>query len=316
MRRFFLPVFAVLAGGLLALAWDPVSALLAGDRVEVREAGPGAAVRLGNGASFGQAYPTEHQSPGGNPNAAQMAEMFGGRVNYSFVNGLPANSDVRADLGAVGRVDFLDEAGDLVGACTGAAISETHILTAGHCFYKDGAWRGFTEAIFQLDLLWPPNANPAVYTDYKPPLILELEIPQTEEEALAKANASRWAVKYPSGRDVGRDDLDYAVLPFRAGQWNERTSCSSAIMRWALNRFSRWAAKAARSRQGRTGRSSGIIAIPRKALRGLRSSPTAIVPSWPFMSAATCRAAAWPRTTMPSASRLSQTTTTPSSNPS
>ena len=221
MRRFFLPVFAVLAGGLLALAWDPVSALLAGDRVEVREAGPGAAVRLGNGASFGQAYPTEHQSPGGNPNAAQMAEMFGGRVNYSFVNGLPANSDVRADLGAVGRVDFLDEAGDLVGACTGAAISETHILTAGHCFYKDGAWRGFTEAIFQLDLLWPPNANPAVYTDYKPPLILELEIPQTEEEALAKANASRWAVKYPSGRDVGRDDLDYAVLPFRAGQWEK-----------------------------------------------------------------------------------------------
>lgn len=162
----------------------------------------------------GSIYPNTSQSAHYEFINQDIDKRYGERVNYLYVSYLSPAATDREDLRAVGRVDFWRLDGSRA-SCTGFAVSTTHILTAGHCFFNDaGNWLGYTRAVLQLDLLHPEGAG----------LSLPLSIPQSEDEAgsclddeKACVNKDSWAIRY-GGNQAG--DLDFAVLPFAEGAWN------------------------------------------------------------------------------------------------
>ncbi|MEO0713171.1 MAG: hypothetical protein AAFY37_04575, partial [Pseudomonadota bacterium] len=80
-------------------------------------------------------YPTTPQGSFAGVETAAMAADYNAPVRFNYVANLSATSEFAIDLAPVGRLDLLDVDGEVVGHCTAAAISQTHILTAGHCFY-------------------------------------------------------------------------------------------------------------------------------------------------------------------------------------
>jgi len=225
MRRLILPIIAVLVGGLLALFWDRITDIFPNSGQTAGVAEPVKMSALpGLASDFEKPYPRNRESVVGASSAEQFRQLYSAPVNYSYISNLNEDEPIRQDLSAVGRVDFLDAVNEEAGHCTGVAISETHILTAGHCFYKDGEWRAYTRAIFQMDLLWPEGTlgRPA-------PLVLELDFPQTLEEATAEAHKDNWVVSYTDGGDPDRYTLDYAILPFKEASAWEAASARGKI---------------------------------------------------------------------------------------
>ena len=155
-----------------------------------------------------QLYPGTRQSARSPVFNQQIRSTYSADVDYLYVELLSLASPDRRDFDGVGRIDFLDAEGQR-GSCTAMAVSETHILTAGHCFYRTGMrWANFTSATFQLGLLGSKTA----------PLTLDVEIPLTPQASDASADPGKWAVVYEG---TGRTDMDFAVLPFKQDEWKK-----------------------------------------------------------------------------------------------
>ena len=167
-----------------------------------------------------QLYPGTQQSAISPIYQTDMARTYGHAVDYHYVFLLSQTAAERKDFGAVGRID-LEFANGERGSCTGMVISPTHVLTAGHCLYRSRKqWAGFTKAVLHLDLLRRGD----------PDMPLQLEIPQTEAEAVAPENREKWAVVY---RGTQQSDLDYAVLPLKAGEWAKARAAGKEPVRLA-----------------------------------------------------------------------------------